>query len=221
LPSGEHAGFVAQMEEVLDLYEERPDPKRPLVCVDESQKEQRQDVIPPEPVAQDKPYRYDHEYVHNGRSNLFMIFAPHQAWRHVKVTEQRTALDFAECMRDLVDVHFPEAEVIRLVVDNLNTHNKASLYAHFPPEEAHRIASKLEFHYTPKHGSWLDMAEIELSVLGRQCLDQRIPDRKTLIDLVGAWEQERNQAKATVRWQFTTADARIKLQRLYPCIEHA
>jgi hypothetical protein len=209
------------MEEVLDLYEERPDPKRPLVCVDESQKEQRQEVTPPEPVAPQKPYRYDHEYVHNGRSNLFMIFAPHLGWRHVKVTEQRTALDFAECMRDLVDVHFPGAEVIRLVVDNLNTHNKASLYAHFPPEEAHRIASKLEFHHTPKHGSWLDMAEIELSVLGRQCLDQRIADRTTLIELVAAWQKARNEAKATVRWQFKTADARIKLQRLYPCIEHA
>lgn len=221
MPSGERASFVAQMEGVLDLYEERPDPKRPLVCTDESQKEQRQEVIAPEPVAPDKPYRYDHEYVHNGRSNLFMIFAPHLGWRHVKVTEQRTALDFAECMRDLVDVHFPEADKIRLVVDNLNTHNKASLYAHFPPEEAHRIANKLEFHYTPKHGSWLNMAEIELSVLARQCLDQRIPDRDTLTELVGAWEQARNQAKATVHWQFTTADARIKLQRLYPCIKHA
>lgn len=208
------------MEEVLDLYQEPPDPKRPLVCVDESQKEQRKEVRTPEAMAKDRPYRYDHEYEHNGRSNLFMMFAPHLNWRHVKVTEQRTALDFAECMRDLVDVHFPEAERIRLVVDNLNTHSKASLYAHFTPAEAHRIASKLEFHYTPKHGSWLDMAEIELSVLSRQCLDQRIPDRESLIELVGAWERGRNEAKATVRWQFTTADARIKLERLYPCIEH-
>ena len=208
------------MEEVLDVYQAPPDPARPLVSVDESQKEQRQEVRPPEPMAQGRPVRYDHEYAHNGRSNLFMLFAPHLNWRHVKVTEQRTALDFAECLRDLVDVHFPEAETIRLVVDNLNTHSKASLYAHFPPAEAHRIASKLEFHSTPTHGSWLNMAEIELSVLARQCLHQRIPDRERLVQLVGAWERGRNEAKATVRWQFTTADARIKLERLYPCIEH-
>ena len=208
------------MEEILDLYHEPPDPRRPLVCVDESQKEQRQEVVAPEPLAQGKPYRYDHQYAHNGRSNLFMIFAPHRGWRHVKVTEQRTARDFAHCLRDLVDVHFPEAEVIRLVVDNLNTHRKASLYAHFPPAEAQRIARRLEFHYTPRHGSWLDMAEIELSVLARQCLAQRIPDRQTLTALVGAWEEERNAAKATVRWQFTTADARLKLERLYPCLQY-
>lgn len=208
------------MEEVLDLYQEPPESTRPLVCVDESQKEQCKEVRPPESMAKDRPYRYDHEYEHNGRSNLFMMFAPHLNWRHVKVTEQRTGLDFAECMRDLVDVHFPEAETIRLVVDNLNTHSKSSLYDHFEPAEAHRIAIKLEFHYTPKHGSWLDMAEIELSVLSRQCLDQRIPDRERLIELIGAWEEERNEVKATVRWQFKTADARIKLERLYPCIVH-
>jgi hypothetical protein len=208
------------MEEVLDLYQEPPDPRRPLVCVDESHKEQRKEVRAAEPLQVGTPYRYDHEYKHGGRSNLFMMFAPHANWRHVKVTEQRTALDFAECLRDLVDRHFPHAEVIRVVVDNLNTHNKASLYAHFPPAEAHRIASKLEFHYTPKHGSWLNMAEIELSVLGRECLAQRIPDRDTLCWLVGEWEGVRNTAGATIRWQFTTADARIKLERLYPCIEH-
>lgn len=221
LPPGAHAGFVAQMEEILDLYQEPPDPRRPLVCVDESQKEQRSEVRTAEPMAPAKPYRYDHEYEHNGRSNLFLMFAPHANWRHVKVTDQRTAADFAECMRDLVDAHFPQAEVIRLVVDNLNTHSKASLYAHFPPEEAHRIARKLEFHYTPKHGSWLDMAEIELAVLGRQCLNQRIPDQDTLSALVAAWELERNEAQATIRWVFTTADARIKLEHLYPCLEHA
>ena len=208
------------MEEVLDLYEAPPDPSRPLVCVDESHKEQRGEVLPPESASKGKPYRYDHEYAHHGRSNLFMIFAPHPGWRHVRVTEQRTALDFAECMRELVDVHFPQAERIRLVLDNLNTHNKASLYAHLPAAEAHRIASKLEFHYTHKHGSWLDMAEIELSVLARQCLAQRIPDRQTLIELIDLWEKERNEAKATVHWQFTAADARLKLERLYPCIEH-
>lgn len=194
---------MAQMEEVLDLYQEPPDKRRPLVCVDESHKEQRKEVRPPEPMVKDRPYRYDHRYEHNGRSNLFM--APHLNWRHGKVTEQRRALDFAECMRDLVEVHFLEAETIRLVVDNLNTHSKASLYTHFTPAEAHRIASKLEFHYTPRHGSWL--AEMGLSVLGRQCLDQRIPDRESLLKLVGAWERGCHEAKATVRWQFTTADA--------------
>jgi hypothetical protein len=221
LPPAAHAGFVAQMEEILDLYHEPPDPQRPLVCVDESQKEQRQEVRPALPGAPAQPYRYDHEYAHNGRSNLFMMFAPHQNWRHVKVTAQRTGADFAECMRDLVDEHFPQARVIRLVVDNLNTHSKASLYAHFPPAEAARIARKLEFHYTPKHGSWLDMAEIELSVLGRQCLAQRIADQETLREQVSAWAAARNASGATIRWQFTTTDARVKLERLYPVIQHA
>lgn len=209
------------MEEILDLYALPPDPAHPLVCVDESQKEQRQEVHPAESLAPGQPARYDHEYAHNGRSNLFMMFAPHANWRHVKVTDARTAADFAECLRDLVDTHFPQAETIRLVVDNLNTHTKASLYTHFPAAEAHRIASKLEFHYTPKHGSWLDMAEIELSVLSRQCLNRRIGDRETLEAMVKAWEERRNQAGATIRWQFTTAEARVKLERLYPCLEHA
>jgi hypothetical protein len=208
------------MEDVLDLYQAPPDPARPLVCLDESQKEQRKEVRPAAPAQPGQPYRYDHEYAHGGRSNLFMLFAPHANWRHVKVTAQRTAADFAECLRELVDEHFPEASVIRLVVDNLNTHSPASLYAHLPAAEAHRIAHKVEFHYTPKHGSWLNMAEIELSVLGRECLAQRIPDRETLAAAVAAWEQPRNTAGATIRWQFTTADARIKLERLYPCLEH-
>jgi DDE superfamily endonuclease len=207
------------MEEVLDLYQLPPDPLHPLVCVDESHKEQRKEVRHPEPMEPGKPARYDHEYKHNGMSNLFMMFAPHHNWRHVKVTESRNGRDFAECLRDMVDVHFPDAQTIELVMDNLNTHSKASLYAHFPPQEAHRIASKLMFHYTPKHGSWLNMAEIELSVLGRECLSQRIPDRGTLSTLTQAWAQRRNDAKATIRWQFTTADARIKLERLYPCLQ--
>lgn len=209
------------MEALLDLYAEPPDPRRPLVCVDESQKEQRQELRPPQPPAPDRPARYDYTFAHNGRSNLFLLCAPHQNWRHVKVTEQRTGLDFAEVLRELVDVHFPDAEKLRVVLDNLNTHSLASLYAHFPPAEARRIARKLELHYTPKHGSWLNIAEIELSVLGRQALAQRIPDRETLSAVVAAWERARNAAQATVRWQFTTADARIKLERLYPCIEPA
>lgn len=208
------------MEEILDLYQEPPDPLRPVVCVDESHKEQRCEVRAPQGPALGQPARYDSEYQHNGRSNLFMMFAPHQNWRHVKVTARRTAVDFAECLRELVDEHFPQATVIRLVVDNLNTHNPASLYARFAPAEARRIARKLEFHYTPKHGSWLDMAEIELSVLGRQCLNQRIADQATLEREVTAWAAERNAARATIRWQFTTADARIKLEHLYPRLEH-
>jgi hypothetical protein len=209
------------MEDILDLYQLPPDPLRPLVCVDESQKEHRREVVPGQSVTPGRPARYDNEYQRNGRSNLFMIFAPHSNWRQVKVTEQRTGRDFAECMRELVDEHFPQAEVIRLVVDNLNTHRPASLYAHLAPAEAHRIARKLEFHYTPKHGSWLDMAEIELSVLGRQCLSRRIADRATLQEEVDAWATARNAARATIRWQFTTADARVKLVRLYPVIQHA
>jgi hypothetical protein len=208
------------MEDVLDLYHAPPDPRRPLVCLDESHKEQRKEVRPAVALQPGQPARYDHEYAHAGRSNLFMLFAPHVNRRYVKVTAQRTAADFAECLRDLVDQHFPEAEVIRVVVDNLNTHSTASLYAHFPAAEAHRIARKVELHYTPKHGSWLNMAEIELSVLGRQSLAERIPDRATLAERVAAWEQARNAAGATIHWQFTTADARIKLERLYPCLEH-
>jgi hypothetical protein len=220
LPPQGDARFVAQMEEILDLYQLPPDPARPLICVDESHKEQRCELRAPHGPAVGQPARYDNEYQHNGRSNLFMMFAPHQNWRHVKVTDQRTAVDFAECLRELVDEHFPAAEVIRLVVDNLNTHNAASWYARFAPAEARRIARKLEFHYTPKHGSWLDMAEIELSVLGRQCLNRRIPDRATLEREVAAGAAARNAAGATIRWQFTTADARIKLEHLYPRLQH-
>jgi hypothetical protein len=208
------------MEEVLDVYSAPPDPARPLVCFDESHKEHQQEVRPAVPLAPGQPYRYDPEYAHNGMSNLFMMFAPHANWRHVKVTAARAGADFAECMRELVDEHFPDAEVIRVVLDNLNTHEPDSLYAHFPPAEAHRLARKLEFHHTPKHGSWLNMAEIELSVLSRQCLDQRIGDREQLAAAVAAWQEQRNAAGATIKWLFTTADARVKLARLYPCIEH-
>lgn len=163
--------------------------------------------------------KYDYEYERNGTSNLFIFFAPLEAWRHIKVTNQRTMIDFAHCMRDLVDLHFPEAEKIVLVMDNLNTHKVASLYAAFPPEEARRIIDKLEIHYTPKHGSWLNMAEIELSVLQRQCLKARIPDQPTLMVKVQSWEKRRNATEATVHWRFTTAEARIKLHKLYPSID--
>jgi hypothetical protein len=208
------------MEEVLDIYARPLDPTRPLVCYDESHKEQAKEVRPVVPAAPGQPERFDHEYERNGMSTLLMGFAPLLNWRHVQVTEARGGLEFAEYMRDLVDKQFPDAVCIDVVLDNLNIHSKASLYAHFAPAEAHRIAAKLAFHYTPKHGSWLNMAEIELSALRTQCLDRRIADRATLEQQVTIWEDERNAAQATIRWQFTTADARVKLEHLYPCIEH-
>jgi hypothetical protein len=219
IPPKANPAFVAQMEDVLDVYTRPLDPKHPQVCFDESSKQQVKEVRTPLPVAPGQPARYDTEYERNGVSNLFMFFAPLLNWRHVKVTDQRTAIDWAHCMRELVDVHFPEAERITVVLDNLNTHTPAALYAAFEPAEAKRIWDKLEFHYTPKHGSWLNMAEIELSVLSRQCLDQRIPDQPALITEVAAWEAERNAMRATVHWRFTTAEARIKLKHLYPVIE--
>lgn len=206
------------MEDVLDVYARLPDPKRPLVCVDEGSKQMLADSRPSLPMEIGQPLREDYEYVRQGMCSFFMLFAPHLAWRKVAVTQRRTALDFAGVIKDLVDGVFPDAEKIVVVMDNLNTHTAASLYEAFPPAEAKRLADKLEFHYTPKHGSWLDMAEIELSVLARQCLDRHLPDVETLTREVAAWERARNQAQVTVNWQFTTADARIKLKKLYPCV---
>lgn len=202
----------------MDLYARPHDPKRPLVCFDESNKEQHREVIDPMPVAPGHGARHESTYERNGVSNMFMFFAPLENWRHVKVTDRLTTQDWAQCMRDLVEVHFPDAEKIVLVQDNLNTHTPAALYAAFPPEEAKRIWDRLEFHYTPKHGSWLNMAEIELSVLSWQCLDRRIPDQDALRREVTAWFTRRNTAKATIDWRFTTADARIKLKKLYPTL---
>lgn len=219
IPPKANAAFVAQMEAVLAVYCRPVDPKRPQVCFDERSKQQVKEVRTPLLVAPGQAARYDTEYERNGVSNLFMFFAPLVNWRHVKVTDHRTAIDWAPCMRELVDVHFPEAERITVVLDNLNTHTPAALYTTFEPAEAKRIWDKLEFHYTPKHGSWLNMAEIELSVLSRQCLAGRIPDQASLIAEVAAWEAERNGSGATVTWRFTTADARIKLQHLYPSLE--
>jgi len=207
------------MEDTLEVYHRPHDPKRPLVCFDEGGKQLTKETRLPLPPRPGDVAKYDYEYERNGTSNLFLFFAPLEAWRHVKVTERRTMVDFAFCMRDLVDIHFPHAEKIVLVMDNLNTHKLASLYEAFAPEEARRIAEKLEIHYTPKHGSWLNMAEIELSVLHRQSLKARIPDLPTLIQRVAAWQLKRNNASATVNWRFTTADARIKLTRLYPTID--
>ncbi len=206
------------MEDVLDVYARPHDPRRPLVCFDESNKEQHREVVDPQPVAPGQAARRESTYERNGVSNLFMCFAPLENWRHVKVTDRRTSVDWAACMRELVDVHFPEAERVVVVQDNLSTHTPAALYAAFPPAEAKRIWDKLEFHYTPKGGSWLNMAEIELSVLSRQCLKGRIPDQPTLRREVTAWAARRNRSGATVRWRFTTADARIKLTKLYPTI---
>ena len=207
------------MEDVLEVYHRPETLKHPVVCVDETSRQHIQEMRQPIPMSQGRPYRYDSEYKRNDVSNLFMIFAPLQGFRHVEVTDRRTSIDFAAVCRDIVDVHFPDAEKILLVCDNLNTHTSASLYKAFDRREADRIAEKLEFHYTPKHGSWLNMAEIELSVLSRQCLCRRIPDQETLKREVQAWQNRRNQQQATVHWRFTTKDARIKLKRLYPSIE--
>lgn len=206
------------MEEVLDLYTRSYDPDYPVVCFDESSKQLIAETRQPLPAQPGQPSRFDYEYERIGVSNLFMFFEPLKAWRHVEITEQRTSVDYAHQMKYLVDERYPEAKKIRLVQDNLNTHVKASLYKAFLPAEARRILNKLEFYYTPKHGSWLNMAEIEFSVLNRQCLNRRISDKETLIQEVKAWEQQRNQTSSPVNWQFTTEDARIKLTQLYPSV---
>jgi hypothetical protein len=206
------------MEEVLEVYTLPEDPDCPLVCMDEASKQLVGETRTPLPTRPGDVMHYDYEYVRNGVANLFMFFAPLLGWRHVTVTERRTRLDWAYAMRDLVDVHFPTAPKIRVVLDNLNTHVAGSLYEAFAPAEARRILERLELHHTPKHGSWLNMAEIELSVLGRQGLDRRIPDQAHLSQEIAAWEVRRNSAQATMEWRFTTADARIKLTHLYPVI---
>jgi hypothetical protein len=210
------AEFVWRMEDILDLYAEPYDPQYPLVCFDESPYQLVSEVCQPLPVRPGQPRRYDYEYRRAGTCNLFMFFEPLQGWRHVKVTARRTAQDFAYCMKDLVDIHFPQATVISVVLDNLNTHTPAALYATFPPAEACRLLRKLDFHYTPKHGSWLNMAEIEFAVVSTQCLDRRLGDQETVRHEITAWEIRRNEQKATADWRFTTAKARRKLQCLYP-----
>jgi hypothetical protein len=204
------------MEDVLELYEEAPDPRRPRVCFDEQPYQMVSHTREPLPPRPGQPARYDYQYRREGSCNLFIFFCPEAGWREVKVTGQRTALDFAQCMKDLVDVYFPEAEVIRVIADQLNTHTPASLYKAFAPAEARRILRKLEFHHTPKHGSWLNMAEIELSVLTRQCLARRLPSTERVSHEVAAWVKERNAQHATVKWSFTSGNARDRLRRLYP-----
>jgi hypothetical protein len=219
IPPEQNAEFVAAMEDILEVYQRPRDPRRPLVCLDEQSKQLIKETRVPIAAAPGRAARHDYEYERNGTANLFMLFAPLEGWRTVKVTERRTKRDFAEVIRALVDEHFPKAGKIVLVMDNLNTHKVSALYEAFPPAEARRLIEKLEIHYTPKHGSWLDMAETELSVLTKQCLDRRIPDISTLTAEVAAWDDLRNIERATIDWQFTTAKARTKLKRLYPSIQ--
>ena len=207
------------MEDVLDVYARPYDPQRPLVCMDETPKQLIAESRVAVPAAPGRVARHDYEYVRHGVANVFMFYEPLAGRRRVQVTERRTRIEWAEAVQELVDQVHPQAEKIVLVMDQLNTHSPASLYEAFPPAEAKRIADRLEIHYTPKHGSWLNMAEIELAAFGRQCLDRPIPDREQLRHQAGAWETERNNRKAKVEWRFTTSNARIKLRRLYPVID--
>ena len=210
------AEYVARMEDVLDLYAEVPDPERPVICFDESPTQLIGEVRPPIAAKPGQLERYDCEYRRNGTANLFVFLDAHRSWRKVKVTERRAAADFAQCMRDLVDIHYPAAEKIRVVLDNLSTHSAAALYQALPAEEARRVLRRLEFHYTPKHASWLNMVEIEIGVLRTQCLDRRIDNRDLLVREVTAWERRRNASGARINWMFSTEKARTKLARAYP-----
>lgn len=208
--------YVARMEDVLDLYAQAPDPQQPIVCFDETPRQLIGEARVPIVRAPGKPARFDFEYVRNGTANVFMFVDVNRPWRHAKVTDQRTCIDFAECMRDLVDTHYPEAERIRVVLDNLSTHSPGALYRAFLPVEARRILRKLEFHFTPKHASWLNMVEIEIGVMVKQCLDRRISDKATLITEIDNWERRRNTDCASIEWLFTVERAREKLGRHYP-----
>jgi hypothetical protein len=206
------------MEDVIEVYHRPHDPDRPVVCVDETSKQLIIETRTPIPAKPGQPRRVDYEYKRNGTANLFMMFAPLEGWRQVNVTDRHAGVDYAQILKELSDTHFPQSSKIVLVQDNLSTHKPASLYEAFPAEEARRLVERFEWHYTPKHGSWLDMAESELSVLSSQCLDRRIPNKENLIKEVTAWQNDRNQKHAKADWQFTTADARVKLKRLYPTL---
>ena len=206
------------MEDVLEVYHRPHDPTCPVVCLDESSKQLVAETRQPIPAKPGSPARHDYEYERNGMANLFMMFAPLEGWREVKVTDQHTAVDYAQVLKELSDTHFPEAKKIVLVQDNLNTHKPASLYEAFPAPEARRLVERFEWHYTPKHGSWLNLAESELSVVSTQCLDERIPDKQTLVDEIAAWQTSRNEAHVKANWRFTTNEARIRLHRLYPAV---
>jgi transposase len=210
------AEYVARMEDVLDLYAEAPNPKRPVVCFDESPTQLIGEVRQPIPAEPGQIERYDCEYKRNGTANLFIFLDAHRSWRKVKVTDSRTAVDFAACMRELADVDFPEAERIRVVMDNLSTHSAGALYQAFPACEARRVLQRLEFHFVPKHASWLNMVEIEIGVLRNQCLDQRIATHDRLVSETAAWQRQRNASGATIKWMFTTEKARAKMGRAYP-----
>jgi hypothetical protein len=218
IPRGSKEEFVWRMEAILDIYKRTYNPLNPVVCFDESSKQQIQDLVDSLPVRPGTVAKFDSEYQRNGVSNLFMIFEPLQGRRYVKVTDRRTKMDWAECMKFIVDELYPKALKVTVVMDNLNTHSPASLYVRFEPETARRIANKLDIQHTPKHGSWLNMAEIEFSALSRQCLSRRIPSQEKLIQEVGVWESARNAATIGCNWQFTTSDARVKLKKLYPTI---
>lgn len=219
IPPEANAEFVYHMEDVIDIYTRPYDLLHPVVCFDESNKQLVGETVEPLPIKPGQPQRYDYQYERHGVCNLFMFSEPLVGWRHIEVTDRRTKPDYAQQMKYLVDVKYPGAERITVIQDNLNTHVPSSLYQAFEPVEAKRILDKLDFHYTPKHGSWLNMAEIELSVLANQCLDRRLPDKKALQREVAAWEKQRNLDSRKIDWQFTTADARIKLKRLYPSIQ--
>jgi hypothetical protein len=206
------------MEDVLDVYQRPADPTHPVVCLDETSRQVVSEVRDPLSVRPGRAARHDPEYAREGVVNLFLVTEPLRGWRQVRLSNQRTRIDWAHCVKDLVDVHYPDVERIVLVMDQLNTHSPASLYEAFPAAEAKRLANRLEIHYTPKHGSWLNMAEIELSALQRQCLDRRFGDRVTMAREAAAWVAARNAAASTIHWRFTTNDARIKLKRLYPVI---
>ena len=219
IPPHANAEFVCAMENVLAVYQRPYDPLRPTVCFDEKSKQLVEEIVKPIPAAAGRVERHDYEYVRNGTANLFMLVEPLRGWRHVDVTARRTKIDFARQMKELVDVHYPQARKITLVMDNLNTHRLSCLYEAFEATEARRLIEKIEVVHTPKHGSWLNMAECELSVLERQCLDERIGDQAQLGKQVSRWDQDRNQRCKKIDWQFKTPDARIKLRRLYPQIQ--
>ena len=204
------------MEDVLEVYQRPHDPAFPVVCLDETSKQLIAETRVPIAAKPRRTARFDYEYQRNGTANLFMMFAPLEGWRHVKVTDRHAAVDFAQVLKELSDTHFPEARKIALVQDNLSTHKPASLYEAFPAAEARRLVERFEWHYTPKHGSWLNMAEIELSALNSQCLDRRIPDLITMQTYIAAWEYDRNNRQSKIHWHFDTIDARVKLKHLYP-----
>ena len=219
IPPHADCEFVAAMEDVLEVYKRPHDSRRPVVCLDETSKQLVGEIRTPLPATPGRPTRYDCEYVRNGTANLFMAFEPLAGWRHVEVTETRRRGDWAWFVKGLLDGRYRRAERVVLVMDQLNTHSTASLYDTFPPEEARRLADRLEVHHTPKHGSWLNMAEIELSAMSRQCLADRVEDRPALSRAVAAWRTNRNRRHRKVDWRFTTNDARIKLKRLYPSVQ--